>query len=398
MFRSCQRLFASRARLLGIVDELGPAFRFTTRVLHDGELHSDGVLEGNLYVRGGGDPSLTIEGLWKIVRELKLAGLTEVDGDLVMDSSYMASEPYIPGWDKKADIEDGPWPYPGQRFDAVVVTNYLHRPLLPTLVEAVAAGGVLIYETFAAGNERFGRPANPAFLLKPGELLDAVRGELRVNPLSDFPERFTRPGPRWLRQRQGAITETRLLSGRQLPGKELFVIRLEGVANRDAAEALVGRELLVPSSDRPRLKPGEFHLLDLVGLEVRLLPDRLDQPLRWRKPRRIFVNSMSDLFHPSVSNHFLLRVWLTMAICQQIAETMKRTNRIFQAGTQRRSVPNFIKAVELARAGKLGRLKTLHASVYWPELKNDWLPAQPTPPREEITSVRNRCSPLAASW
>ena len=54
-------------------------------------------------------------------------------------------------------------------------------------------------------------------------------GELRVLPLSDFPERFTRPGPRWLRQRQGAVTETRLLSGRQLPGKELFVIRLEGV-------------------------------------------------------------------------------------------------------------------------------------------------------------------------
>jgi predicted dehydrogenase len=74
---------------------------------------------------------------------------------------------------------------------------------------------------------------------------------------------------------------------------------------------------------------------------------------------------------------------LTMAICQQIADTMQKTKRIFQAGTQRRSVPNFIKAVELARAGKLGRLTQLHASVYWPELKNDWLPAEPTPSRDE---------------
>ena len=110
-------------------------------------------------------------------------------------------------------------------------------------------------------------------LLVVGRIVAAqgLKGELRVNPLSDFPERFTRPGRRWLSQRQGPAEAVQLLSGRQLPGKELFVIRLEGVADRDAAEALVGRELLVPSADRPRLKPGEFHLLDLVGLEVRLL-------------------------------------------------------------------------------------------------------------------------------
>ena len=110
-------------------------------------------------------------------------------------------------------------------------------------------------------------------LLVVGRLVAAqgLRGELRVNPLSDFPERFTRPGPRWLQGRQGGPQAVTLLSGRQLPGKELFVIRLEGVADRSAAEALVGRELLVQSNDRPRLKRGEFHLLDLVGLEVRLL-------------------------------------------------------------------------------------------------------------------------------
>ena len=61
-----------------------------------------------------------------------------------------------------------------------MVTNYLHRPLLPLLVASVAPGGLLIYETFARGNERFGRPRNPDFLLAPGELLDAVRGRLRV--------------------------------------------------------------------------------------------------------------------------------------------------------------------------------------------------------------------------
>lgn len=72
-----------------------------------------------------------------------------------------------------ADIEAGPWPFAGRRFDAVVVTNYLWRPLLPTLVESVAPGGVLIFETFAAGNEAYGRPSRPDFLLQPGELLRA---------------------------------------------------------------------------------------------------------------------------------------------------------------------------------------------------------------------------------
>ena len=80
-----------------------------------------------------------------------------------------------------ADLEDGsPWPLAGQRFDAVVVVNYLHRPLLPVLCKAVAPGGVLIYETFAQGNEAFGKPSNPDFLLGEGELLEAVRGRLRV--------------------------------------------------------------------------------------------------------------------------------------------------------------------------------------------------------------------------
>ncbi len=75
-----------------------------------------------------------------------------------------------------ADLEGRPWPLPGQVFDAVIVTNYLWRPLLPTLVDSVAPGGVLLYETFSRGHEAHGRPRNPDFLLRDGELLGAAHG------------------------------------------------------------------------------------------------------------------------------------------------------------------------------------------------------------------------------
>lgn len=95
----------------------------------------------------------------------------------------------------EADIENGPWPLPGQRFGAVVVTNYLWRPLMPTLLDAVAPGGVLIYETFADGNQTVGKPSRPDFLLQPGELLRACAGPgWRVVAYEDgflpSPERF----------------------------------------------------------------------------------------------------------------------------------------------------------------------------------------------------------------
>jgi len=72
------------------------------------------------------------------------------------------------------------WPLAGRHFATVIVTNYLWRPLLPAIVAAVAPGGMLIYETFARGNEAFGKPSNPDFLLRPGELIDAVAGNLQV--------------------------------------------------------------------------------------------------------------------------------------------------------------------------------------------------------------------------
>ena len=75
---------------------------------------------------------------------------------------------------------------------------------------------------------------------------------------------------------------------------------------------------------------------------------------------------------------------LTIELCQQLADTMKKEQRVFQAGTQRRSVPNFVQAVQLAQNGKLGSLKTLFASVYMPGLENNWLPGEPTPPRDVV--------------
>lgn len=106
----------------------------------------------------------------------------------------------------KADLENGnPWPFAGQRFAAIVVTNYLHRPLFAHLAAALEEGGVLIYETFMIGNEKFGRPSNPQFLLRPGELLQAF-GALDVAGFEQG--RVERPKPAMIQrlcaQRGGA--------------------------------------------------------------------------------------------------------------------------------------------------------------------------------------------------
>lgn len=96
--------------------------------------------------------------------------LTGIDRDAAALASLAAVAETI-----VADIEAGAWPLAGRQFDAVVVTNYLWRARLPDIVASVALGGLLIYETFAVGNASVGKPANPDFLLRPGELLDAVR-------------------------------------------------------------------------------------------------------------------------------------------------------------------------------------------------------------------------------
>jgi len=79
-----------------------------------------------------------------------------------------------------ADLEQAPWPYPDASFDGAIVTNYLHRPHFPHLLATLRDGGVLIYETFMVGNETLGKPSNPDFLLRPGELLQRVQPLLTV--------------------------------------------------------------------------------------------------------------------------------------------------------------------------------------------------------------------------
>lgn len=111
-----------------------------------------------------------------------------------------------------ADLESGPWPLAGRSFDAVVVTNYLWRPLWPAILAAVAPGGVLLYETFASGNETVGRPARPDFLLAPGELLRVAAG-LRIVAYEDgflhAPDRYV--------QRLAAVRESRAAAPSRYP-------------------------------------------------------------------------------------------------------------------------------------------------------------------------------------
>ena len=105
-----------------------------------------------------------------------------------------------------ADIESGPWPFSGRQFDAVVVTNYLWRPLMPLLLDSLAPGAALIYETFTQGNETVGKPSRPDFLLQPGELLEVCRG-LRVVAFEDgFQEGPQGQAPRFV-QRIAAVRE-----------------------------------------------------------------------------------------------------------------------------------------------------------------------------------------------
>ena len=96
-----------------------------------------------------------------------------------------------------------------------------------------------------------------------------LKGELRVYPDSDFPERFTKAGTRWLQHPDtAAITQVQLRGGRYLAGKKLYVIKLEGIEDRNQAEELRNYKLLVDKSDRPKLSKDEYHVADLLGLEV----------------------------------------------------------------------------------------------------------------------------------
>jgi SAM-dependent methyltransferase len=131
------------------------------------------------------------------------------------DAQALASLERVPGIETRCiDLEAGPWPFAAERQDAIVVTNYLHRPLLTDIFAAVSDHGVLIYETFAHGNEIYGRPANPDHLLVRGELLERAAGRLEVVAFE-----------------QGIIVDG---------GRTAVVQRLAGVGvNRDAMARLV---------------------------------------------------------------------------------------------------------------------------------------------------------------
>lgn len=94
---------------------------------------------------------------------------------------------------RAADLENGDWPYAAKTFDGIVVTNYLFRPRLDILLATLKPGGILIYETFMVGNEAFGKPSNPEYLLRPGELLDLVRASM--TPIAFEQGRVDKPKP-----------------------------------------------------------------------------------------------------------------------------------------------------------------------------------------------------------
>lgn len=132
-----------------------------------------------------------------------------VDRSEAAIDAIQAALAHQPGEAVVADIENGPWPFAGRTFDAIVVTHYLWRPLLPTLLASLAPGAVLMYETFSAGNETVGKPSRPDFLLQPGELLRLCQ-DLRIVAFEDgFEEVAPAPADRLPRfmQRIVAVRE-----------------------------------------------------------------------------------------------------------------------------------------------------------------------------------------------
>lgn len=126
---------------------------------------------------GGGRHALHLSGLGHQV--------VAVDRDLSLVEELRGA-PNI-AW-RQADLEVDAWPFPGDTFRGIVVTNYLHRPLFGPILAALEPGGVLIYETFSLGQAKYGRPRNPAHLLLPGELLEMARGTLSVRAFEDVEE------------------------------------------------------------------------------------------------------------------------------------------------------------------------------------------------------------------
>ena len=101
-----------------------------------------------------------------------------------------------------------------------------------------------------------------------------LKGDIRIKPSSDFPERFTKPGKRWIQKANELPTEIKLKKGTAIPGKSIYVLSIEGVSNRSAAEKIIGWKLVIPINSRPKLSKDEYHYFDLIDLEVRKGPKK----------------------------------------------------------------------------------------------------------------------------
>ena len=130
----------------------------------------------------GGDVLDLAAGGGRHTRLLRERGhpVVAVDRDIAALTALAEGDPGLTVIAADLETQDAVWPTGVRRFAGIVVTNYLHRPLFPIIRAALAPGGVLIYETFAVGNERFGKPTNPDFLLRPGELLELAQGWLVI--------------------------------------------------------------------------------------------------------------------------------------------------------------------------------------------------------------------------
>ena len=104
-----------------------------------------------------------------------------------------------------------------------------------------------------------------------GEIVapQGLGGDIRIKPKSEFPERFTKPGKRWIQKSNELPTEIKLKKGKLIPGKSIYVLSIEGINNRSSAEEIIGWKLVIPIDSRPTLSEGEYHYFDLVGLEAR---------------------------------------------------------------------------------------------------------------------------------
>ena len=109
-----------------------------------------------------------------------------------------------------------------------------------------------------------------------GEIVapQGLKGHIRLKPNSDFPERFTQPGKRWVQKTNELPTEIQLKKGTLIPGKSIYVLSIEEVSNRSSAEKIVGWKLVIPIDSRPKLSQGEYHYFDLIGLEARKGPKK----------------------------------------------------------------------------------------------------------------------------